>query len=555
MKSYQSKIRPQNGEFFMNVTIQHTSKNATPEVIRALTAIKAAGGGELHFEAGEYHFYKEGTQKAFFAVSNNTANDKYIVFPILDMENIVVDGHGSVFVFHEVVFPFMVSHSKDVIIRNINVDLGMSPLVNFKIHDITSEGFYMDIDREQSPFFIENGSICFKRESEIWYGSDLLLSLHSIGRHQVQYLATGACCLKKFENLPAPLIKCDVSETPTGIYARYREDTPSKCGFGEEMISAIIDGGRKVDVVCLDRSENINMLDFKVTRGIGMGIIGQLSRNILIDSFSTNTDRRKNGHQSLTADALHFVNCDGKLEIRNCVISDTMDDAINVHGMYTVLSEASENELKVSIMHREQHFFNPYREGDRLTFIDPQTYNIEAEFIVDTASLNAENGTEIVISGRFTYGFENVKKGFLIENPDRMPDLHLHHNDFDKFPHNRISGAGEILVEENRFSNCHAALLCLDLAQYWYESGRVSHLVYRNNILKNCDITGNGAFIIIGIGGFLPDAAPKVHGRIEITGNHFSEIACLAIKAGGVRNLVLDNNVFETEKENFIASF
>ena len=148
------------------IHISPTTKNSTPEVVRALAKIRSAGGGELHFEKGEYHFFKEGTEKAFFAISNNSACDKHIVFPILDMRDIVIDGHGSLFVFHDVVFPFMVSGSCGISIRNITVDTGRSPLVEFKIHGISEDGFYMDIDRDVSPFFIENGSLCFERESE-----------------------------------------------------------------------------------------------------------------------------------------------------------------------------------------------------------------------------------------------------------------------------------------------------------------------------------------------------------------------------------------------------
>ena len=80
----------------MIINIRHTSGNATPDVVNALSAIKAAGGGELHFETGEYHFYKEGARKEFFAVSNNSACDKYIVFPVVGMRDLVIDGHGAV---------------------------------------------------------------------------------------------------------------------------------------------------------------------------------------------------------------------------------------------------------------------------------------------------------------------------------------------------------------------------------------------------------------------------------------------------------------------------
>ena len=93
----------------MIINVRQTSENATPEAVQALDKIRAAGGGELHFETGEYHFYKDGTEKGFFAVSNNSACIKSMVFPITDMANVVIDGHGSVFVFHQVVFPFMVS--------------------------------------------------------------------------------------------------------------------------------------------------------------------------------------------------------------------------------------------------------------------------------------------------------------------------------------------------------------------------------------------------------------------------------------------------------------
>lgn len=531
----------------MRITVSKTEGNATPGVVSALNSIKAAGGGELHFEKGEYHFFREGTHKEFFGVSNNSACDKYIAFPIIGMENVTVDGHGSLFIFHEVTFPFMISESKCVTVKNAVFDTGMSPLVNFKLRDITEDGFYMDIDRNASPFYVENGALNLIRESGTWLGKNHLLSLHAIGRHHVHYLATGS---KDADPtiLPAPLMKCEVSETETGIYAKYKPDCPRKCTFGQETVSAIIDGGRSIDVICLDRSEEIRIENITVARGIGMGVIGQSSKNIVIDGFSTDNSYHGRGTQTLTADALHFVNCDGGLEIKNCKITDTMDDAINVHGIYTELKEILENGMTVRLMHREQHFFNPYRKGDRLTVIDPQSLEIVAEFKVSHACFKEGSGTEILVTGAFVYGKERAECGALIEDPDRMPDLYVHHNDFESFPHNRISGGGEIVVEHNRFARCHAALLTLDLARFWYESGRVKHLVYRNNEMNDCDITGRGAFIKIGIDG-IPDAiAPRIHERIEIKDNRFSNIRNKAIIAGGVREIVTEGNVFDRDE-------
>jgi len=528
----------------MKEIIKHTTDNATPIVIDALSRLRAAGGGELHLEAGEYHFYKEGSRREFFAVSNNSACDKYIVFPVIGMRDLVIDGHGATLVFHDVTFPFMISESKNITLRNLFCDTGVSPLVEFVVHDITDQGFCMDL---KDPYFVEDGSLMFRRESEIVSGKEEFFSLHALGRHAVQFFATGDC-RADMSNLPARLMKCDVEKTETGIRATYRADCPDPIRYSEgETITAIIDGKRNVDVICLNRSENITLEQITVARGIGMGIVGQLTTNISVDGFSTDIGYHQGAHQTLTADSLHFVNCDGKLEVKNCTISDTMDDIINVHGMYTSVTGVEETVLHSAIMHQEQRFFNPYRAGDRLVLINNETFDIVAEFVVEASELIS--GTEIITRGQFTYGREAVQAGFWIENPDRMPDVHLHHNRFYNFPNIRLSGGGEILVEDNHITRGSSALLCFDLARYWYESGRVKHLVYRNNRLESCS---GRAVLRIGIDGVGDEVAPKIHERIEITGNTFSDVSRHAVVAGGVKELVIENNTFDTEREDLI---
>ena len=82
----------------------------------------------------------------------------------------------------------------------------------------------------------------------------------------------------------------------------------------------------------------------------------------------------------------------------------------------------------------------------------------------------------------------------------------------------------------------------------------MKHLIYRDNILDNCNIVGNGAFLSIGISGVPNEVAPKIHGRIEITGNRFSRIKNLAVMAGGVRELIVEGNTFDTDKEGLIVN-
>ena len=523
----------------MIIRLSPTAKNATPAVVAAIEELKRAGGGELHLDAGEYHFYRDGSVKRFFAVSNNSACDKYIAFPIIDAHDIVVDAHGAALVFHEVLFPFMISGSRNITVKNMLIDTGRSPLVEFKIHGRTDEGFYMDIDRERDPFSVKDGAIVFHRECEDVSGINEYFSLHAIDRHKVNYLATGDC-RANLNNLPAPLLRTDAIEVEGGIYVKYRDYTPAKCGFGDERVSAIIDGKRNVDVICLDRSEGVSITDVTVARGIGMGVIAQLSRDILIDGLRTAHDYHGASHQTLSADAMHFVNCDGTLEIRNCSITRTMDDVINVHGIYTELTDICDDGIRVALKHREQLYFNPYREGDRLVIVDGESLDELAEFTVSAARFADGGGSSIALSGAFTYGKEHIRCGMLVENPDRMPDLHMHHNTFESFPHVRLSGAGKMLIENNRFADCSGALVCLDLARFWYESGRVSELIYRDNELEGCN-KGN-AFITVGIDGVASELAPKIHRRVVISGNRFKRIERPLIDVGGVRELIIEGN-------------
>ena len=93
--------------------------NATPLVIRALSQLK--DGGTLIFEPGEYHFYEEGTESRFLAPSNNSTGKKNIVFPIIDCRDLMIDGGGSTFVFHDLAFPFVIRNSRGVTVKNMTV--------------------------------------------------------------------------------------------------------------------------------------------------------------------------------------------------------------------------------------------------------------------------------------------------------------------------------------------------------------------------------------------------------------------------------------------------
>ena len=95
--------------------------------------------------------------------------------------------------------------------------------------------------------------------------------------------------------------------------------------------------------------------------------------------------------------------------------------------------------------------------------------------------------------------------------------------------------------------------LLLDLSDYWYESGRIKDFTFRNNKMKGCNDLGEESFILAGVSGFSDASAPRIHKRIEISDNIFEGVRYHAIVAGGVEDLIMKNNSFDTEKDDLIV--
>ena len=521
------------------------AQNATPYVVDALRRLRS--GGILRFEPGEYHFYEDGVYSAFYAVSNNSAGEKPIVFPILQTDGLEIDGGGATFVFHGLVFPFVVDGCRNITLKNMVLDRSRPPYARMRVRDVSDIGFGLEIDRCESPFYVEDGCLHFVREYGVRSGIDRKYALHATKRIRERYLFTGDCT-DSTANLPVGYMWGDAEEREWGVYLTYREaEGASPCLYEDgESLYALLDADRTVDTVFLQDSEQIRIENVTVRWGLGMGIIAQLCHDVTIKGFCTDASGREDG-VTICTDAMHFVNCSGALEISDCDISHTGDDALNVHGMYTLLKSVKDDRLEVAVMHQEQYGFCPYKAGDLLRLIDQSTLRAMAVFCVRACQTM---GNRILIEGSFESGKASLAAcgAVLVENPDRMPNLHLHHNHFHHYPNVRLSGAGEMLVEDNLLECSKSAMIVQDLWEYWYESGRVKHLAIRRNRMVDCNALGSQeAFLQVGVSGFDHRNAPKIHEKIEISENEFSKTKRYVLAASGVRDLQMHDNVYDVD--------
>lgn len=517
---------------------KNPSYNFTPDVIKAIADIK--NGGSICFEQGEYHFFEDMAYQGFFAPSNNETGIKKVAFPLIDCSDIVIDGNGSTFVFHGTVSPFIVKNSKNITIKNVTLTTHMPSYALLQIVDKTDEKFVCRFDKTKIPCKVCDGNLVFTTETDSISTILKKLSFHATERVLIRYLFTKDCISSK-DNLPAGYIFCEASEKDECVEFFYLDDNKSeKCAYEiGEWVSINLEESRFRDVFFLESSENTVISNVTVKRGGGMGIIAQLCNNIEIDRFVVKpSDDEK---ITLTADIIHIVNCSGKLLIHDCDLQSSLDDACNVHGVYTVVSNIGKDHVDAVYKHEAHSFLELYKPGDILTVINNNTLQEVCAFSVAAAEFNSKDGMCIRLhSDNIPIG---IQEGFFIENKTRMPDMHIYRNKSEKIPHWRLSGAGNIIVEDNEYADCSCPVYAFDLAEYWYESGRIKNLVIRNNHFKKA--RHKDGYIKTGVSGYSGNDTPVIHESISVTGNTFEDVIDLAYDIKGFKNVTIKDNIIK----------
>ena len=502
--------------------------NASEFVVKALESMKECGG-ELIFEKGEYHFYIDGTHEGEYYANNGNRINK-VPFAFIDAKNITVDGQGSLFVFHEEVFPFVVCRSENITVKNFTMDTFLLPYCEFKILSKDDEGFAIEIDKSSTPYKIEDGHIVFLREHRVLTTAERKLSLHKIDVHRVMYLFAGDSTARQ-TNLPAPIMLTDAEDRGDTIFFRYRENNPNKCIYDVgELMTINLDEARQRHCFFTLYSNGVTVEDVTVRRGSGVGVLGLCSDNITVKGLKTDRDYHKNVF-SFTADAMHFTNCSGKLQILDCDINSFMDDVCNINGRYNFVEKISDDSIEL------QANANPrfYRPGDIINIINNETLDIVSTARVASSKSVSDDGKGTLLELCDMTNKDDIKQGFLVENPGRMPEVTVKGNRFGFYPQFRISGGNKMVFEDNYLYGFQSAVYVYDLAVYWHESGRVKDLTIRNNVFDNTTKPDYGAFMSIGVSGFKYDDAPVIHDGIKIENNKFYGVKSKVLQAGGVK--------------------
>ncbi|MDU0355582.1 right-handed parallel beta-helix repeat-containing protein [Paraglaciecola aquimarina] len=215
----------------------------------------------------------------------------------------------------------------------------------------------------------------------------------------------------------------------------------------------------------------------------GMGILGENCHNVTVKNSAVTPSGTR--YISTTADATHFVNCTGEINLINNLFENQKDDATNIHGIYAMVDSIIDDKtIEVRVQHPHQFGFRFIDQGDTLELVQGPsmiTYGTNQVAQVDRISKEITRVVfEDTLDKRFAVGDS-------VAEVRDYPTVLIKGNTIRR---NRARGMllncrGKTVVEDNYFHSPGAAILFEGDAEFWFEQGGVSDVVIRNNTFDN----------------------------------------------------------------------
>jgi Right handed beta helix region len=440
---------------------------------------KAAEGAttRISFPTAVYDFWPDRAIERVIYASNNDPGLKRIAFYLHGGKDLEIDGQGSTFIFHAAISPFVLEKCRRVSIRNLSIDWKRSFHNEGVVQAADETGIVLAIE-DQFPYRVQNKTLYFLDEARQGCGIrgrdpcplGSLLEFNS-QRCETEYMA------RDYYRTPF----AEAVEIKTGL-VRIVEP-----GLNVTSGNTLVFGStnRNHPAFTISDCEEVSLDSTTIHHCGGMGIIAQRSENISLARVQIRPSRGR--MVSLPADATHFVNCRGQIEMTDCLFENQLDDATNIHGIYAQMSRiVSAREFECRLVHPAQRGFVVAFPGNKLEFVRGDSLDTYAEASVRWCESLNDEYTRIALDGPVPSG---AQVGDAIAVAESYPDVMIRSCIIQK---NRARGLllgsrGKILIENNTFHTPGAAILLEGDARYWFEQAGVRDLTIRKNRFKNCN--------------------------------------------------------------------
>ncbi|MDX2196307.1 MAG: right-handed parallel beta-helix repeat-containing protein [Cytophagales bacterium] len=530
-------------------TITLDTLDATQDIYNALALIKINHIQKLIIKSGTYHFYPEKAFEKYVTVSNNDNSLKRIAFPIIDFENLEIDGSGSNFIFHGQMLPFFIENSKNIHLKNVNIDWKRTFHSEGKVIAVDKKNQTFDLQMtDDFPYEIRGNELIYTGDDGYEQGLQENIFYDTTTRALV-YDQTKYLMDPWMDRLDHEYKAWEIRKGVVRILDTVAEELP-QIGW------IFVTKGRKMPnrispAINIKSATDISISGVNIYHASSMGVVAERSVNITLNKVNITTPPNSKRMLSVAADATHFSMCKGNIIIKDCILENMHDDGTNIHSNYTHFVDfIDDNTIAIKVRFSQFYDLEVMSPGDTLVLTDRTSLMKYAKLKVSkTKKINGaywhitfdENVRSII---KPNTAFDNVSwnptnvliTGCTIRN-NRARGL-------------LISCSGKVEISNNYFSNEMAAIHISGDANYWCESGPVEEVSITQNTFENCCITKLEQSVIYIDPNILTlsNSDGYYHRNIKIENNQFKTFDKSIVNAESVENLsFINNSVIQTK--------
>ena len=512
----------------ISYSLFNKTQNHSLNVYQAVKYCKECGENGIIFEKGEYHFYPDMAAEEAVCVSNHDIYGfRRIAFCLSSLNDFCIDGDGSRFIFHGSIIPFYINGSKRVTLKNLTLDYDSDRILLLRVTDV-NDGFF-DVQAEnETGYKVSNGilNIC------TGYGDSGVLNslmIRTVGDSDEYEKGTD----EEFFCMNPSLFVEDKGDKKLRIH-----NSTLNVKSGMYLIAA--GDNRSLCNIVINKSSDVTLDSLTMYSSYAMGVLAQVSKNITIDKMTVAAHTGK--LYSLAADATHFVNCRGLVKVTNSSFSDQLDDALNIHGIFTKIEDKSEDSVTVRYMHKSAKGIDIYDAGDKIAVLNPRSLIGNRYYTVKKAEVINLNYTKLYLCEPT----EDIPVGYVVENLTKNCDLIFEGNRVFK---NRARGMligtkGKVEIKNNYFHTSGTSVLFESDGEYWFESGGTKDVKISENIFDRCCIgpVHWGQGVIETVSRREDVEGEYYHNFIAVTDNEFIGNTSPVLIADNIKTLVFKNN-------------
>ena len=305
-----------------------TKENISPLIAKAIQDIRqeVPEGQEITIllPAGRYDFYPDqATSRTYFVSNHDQPNPKAVGVALEDMEGITFDGQDAELVFHGRMLPVSLLRSKNCTLKNFSIDFEQPHITQASV--VANDTKAGQITLELAPWVqyeIAGDTLYVKGEG--WrHCPSSCIAFEPETRRLVYNSSDVRMVLSKVKDLGGRKVLAEGWKNPLLVPG---------------TVLAMRTWQRPAPGVFLSHNTNTVLKNIQVHYAEGMGLLAQVCDNIRLDSFSVCLKGKEDPRYFTTqADATHFSNCKGLILSENGLYENMMDDAINVHGVLSLI--------------------------------------------------------------------------------------------------------------------------------------------------------------------------------------------------------------------------